>query len=184
MQSLTFALRLGRVGVVGRAVVAALPCFAPACESSRPPKTPADQATFVERTRCLPEDDDKQLTPILSCEALQGVRPLYNTIEGTKSGVQSELRGAVLAVSALPGVTAEWLDRALECHGARALLGHLSPAANDPFFVPGTFVDVDVLPAKDGFDIEVVAYSSEDARAVLDRATAFAKAGGKLAPPK
>jgi hypothetical protein len=166
------------------AVAALLSSVALACESSPPPRTPADQATFVERTRCLAGDDDKALAPILSGEALQGVRPLYSTIEGTKTGVQSTLRGAVLTVNALPGLTAEWLDRALECHGAKAMLGHAAAAANDPFFVPGTFVDVDVLAGKDGFDVEVIAYSSEDARTVLDRASAFAKASGKSAPAR
>jgi hypothetical protein len=158
----------------------------PACDSGGPPpRTAADQATFVERTRCMPEDDDKALAPVLSGEALQSVAPLYSRLEQSKSGFQSELRGATLTVHALPGMTPEWLDRALECHGARAMLGHGAAVPNDPFFVPNSFVDIDVTSGKDGFDIEVVAYSSADANEVLARATAFAKdkPGAAPAPP-
>jgi hypothetical protein len=153
-----------------------------ACGSgSQPPKTAADQYAFVERTRCMPEDDDKQLAPVLSGEAVAGVRPLYSNVEASKSGLQAELRGARLTVRALPGVTPEWLDRALECHGAKAMLGHVTPPANDPFFVPNAFVDVDVFSEKDGFEVQVIAYSPADAKQVLDRANAFG-ATSKPAP--
>jgi hypothetical protein len=106
---------------------------------------------------------------------------MYNTIEADKSGNQSQLRGAVLTVNALPGVTAEWLDRELECHGARATLGRAAPASDDPFWLPGSSVDIDVRPAKDGFVIGVAGFSPEDARQILSRAQAFARA--KNAPP-
>jgi hypothetical protein len=121
----------------------------------------------------MPQDDDKQLASVLSGEAVAGVRPLYSNVEASKSGLQAELRGARLSVRALPGVTPEWLDRALECHGAKAMLGHVTPPANDPFFVPNAFVDVDVFSEKDGFEVQVVGYSPEDAKQILDRANAF-----------
>lgn len=157
-------------------ILACLACLAlgSACGSaSQPPKSAADQYAFVEHTRCMPQDDDKQLASVLSGEAVAGVRPLYSNVEASKSGLQAELRGARLSIRALPGVTPEWLDRALECHGAKAMLGHVTPPANDPFFVPNAFVDVDVFSEKDGFEVQVVAYSPEDAKQVLDRANAF-----------
>ena len=57
------------------------------------------------------------------------MQPLYSSVEEAKSGSQSELRGAVLNVQATPGVTAEWLDRALECHSAKRVLGQTQQAA-------------------------------------------------------
>jgi hypothetical protein len=133
----------------------------------------------MERTRCNPDDDDKAIGPVLGGSAVVGVEALYSTFGSTKSGPQSELRGANLTVTALPGVTAEWLDRALECHSAKAMLGHIQ-AADDPFWLPDASLDIDVRSAKDGFQIAVAAFSPDDARRVLARANAFAgpKASG------
>jgi hypothetical protein len=145
-------------------------------------KSPADRAAFMERTRCAADDDDKALAPVLTGDATQGVHPLYSTVEGAKTGHQEELRGATVVVAALPGMTAEWLDRALECHSAKEALGHVPPAPDDPFFLPGSTVDIDVRSARDGFDIAISAFSSDDARQVLARANAFAKSKASAAP--
>ncbi|MGO9837371.1 MAG: hypothetical protein ACLP1X_24525, partial [Polyangiaceae bacterium] len=74
------------------------------------------------------------------------------------------------------------LDRALECHGAKEALGHTTAASDDPFWLPGSSVDIDVRSAKDGFDVAVSAYSSSDAHQVLARANAFAKSKTSIAP--
>jgi len=136
----------------------------------------------MERTRCAGDDDEKALAPVLSGSAVQGVKPLYNATEGARSGGQSVLRGATVTVSALSGVTAEWLDRALECHSAKVTLGRVPGASDDPFWLPGSSADIDVRSAKDGFDVAVTGYSSEDARQILDRANAFAKAKAGATP--
>lgn len=136
----------------------------------------------MEGTLCAADDDDKALGPVLGGDAVQGVQPLYGTVEGAKTGHQLVLRGATVIVSALPGMTAEWLDRALECHGAREALGHAPAAPNDPFWLPGSFVDIDVRSAKDGFDVAIAGYSSDDAREILVRASAFAKSKTSAAP--
>jgi hypothetical protein len=148
------------------------------CES--PAKSPIDQALFMERTRCGPDVNDASLAPVLDGQAIKKVGPLYATIETGKAGEQSHLRGALLTVSALPGVTAEWLDRELECHSASLALGLVKATAEDPFWLPGSTVDIDVRPAKDGFLVGIAAYSPTDARQILDRAQAFVKA--KVAP--
>jgi hypothetical protein len=146
-------------------------------------KSPADQASFVESTRCGPELNDSELAPILDGKAVRGVGPLYSNVEADKSGQQAQLRGALLTISALPGVTAEWLDRELECHSARLTLGRVTSTAEDPFWLPGSTVDIDVRPAKDGFVVGVAGYSAADARQVFDRAQAFAKAKAAPAAP-
>jgi len=157
-----------------------------ACNQGSGPdaRSPADQAAFMERTRCAPDDDDASLTPVLGGGAVQKVEPLYTTVEGAKMGRQSELRGATVVVAALPGMTAEWLDRALECHSAREVLGHAAVASADPFWLPGSSVDIDVRSARDGFDVAVAGYSSEDARQILARANAFVKSKASDAAPR
>ncbi len=178
--------------------------FAAGCEPAA--KSPADEAAFMESTRCGPEVNEAALAAVLEGQALQGVGPLYSTIEApslnersdelgaqrvgpvysaaeaNSLGDQARLRGALLTVSALPGVTAEWLDRELECHGARVVLGRVKPLSDDPFWLPGSKVDIDVRPVKDGFVIGVAGFSSTDARQILDRARAFAKAKKTQAP--
>jgi hypothetical protein len=151
------------------------------CGPATEARSPVDGAAFLERTRCGPEVTDGSLAPILDGKALQKVGPLYSTVEADKSGEQSQLRGATLTVSALPGVTAEWLDRELECHGARLALGKATSTPEDPFWLPGSTVDIDVRPTKDGFIIAVAGFSTSDARHILNRAEAFAKA--KTAAP-
>jgi hypothetical protein len=164
-------------GSVPGYVSAALLSICGCQEASQLPKSPADEAAFMERTRCGPEVNDSDLATILNGRAVQGVAPLYSTIDANKSGEQSQLRGAVLTIGALPGVTAEWLDRELECHGARLTLGRVHSTPEDPFWLPGSTVDIDVRPAKDGFVVGVAGYSTADARQILDRAQAFAKTG-------
>ena len=174
MQAVTSQMGRPAAGVVLLALIAASAC-GPSSSTAQGAQTVAARAAFVERTRCRADDDEKNLAPVLSGEAIQGVQPLYTTIEGAKSGVGSELRGVTVTVRPLPGMTAEWLDRELECHSARATLGHGQGAPDDPFFLPTSFVNIEVRSATDGFDAEVVGYAPEEAAEILARANAFAK---------
>jgi hypothetical protein len=75
----------------------------------------------------------------------------------------------------LPGETAEWLDRELECHNARLTLGETQSMPDDPFWLAGSAVDIDVRPTSDGLLVGVAGYSPDDARAILEHAQSFAK---------
>ncbi|MGA3123601.1 MAG: hypothetical protein ABSF69_22775 [Polyangiaceae bacterium] len=165
------------------AALAALLTAAMAAGCSEPAKGPADQAAFTDRTRCGPEVTDSAIAPILDGKAVQQVEPLYSTFDTDKSGETSKLRGAKITINALPGITAEWLDRELECHNARITLGQAQPTPDDPFWLSGATLDIDVRPAKDGFIIGVAAFSSADAKQILDRAQSFAKAKAGPASP-
>ncbi len=155
------------------ATLSALGCNA----SSEPPKTPTDRATEMARTRCGPDLDEKLLAPVLDGSAIKNVEPLYSNVEEARGGSQSELRGAIVNVQAIAGVTAEWLDRALECHSAQRVLGqNAQPGGpDDPFWLPGSVVDIDVRSAKDGFRVAVAGFTPRDAEQILSRAKAFAK---------
>jgi hypothetical protein len=148
------------------------------CGSTAPSRTPADVAAAMERSRCGPDVDESALTPILGGEAIQDVEPLYASVSQEKSGPASELRGATFRIRALPGVTPEWLDRALECHSARRVLGRIPAASapSDPFWLPGSIVDIDVESARDGFTAKVAGSTPADGQEVLARANAFLKA--------
>jgi hypothetical protein len=136
----------------------------------------------MERTRCSADDDEKALAQVLTGAALQSVHPLYSATSYGKTGMGSDLRGAVVAVAAPAGVTDVWLDRALECHSARATLGRLPTESSDPFWLPGASVDIDVRSAKDSFEVMISGYSTDDAAKIFARAEAFAKAKSAAAP--
>jgi hypothetical protein len=144
-----------------------------AAQDVQPAKSPLDRASFMESTRCIPGEDEKELEPVLSGKAVTGAEPLYSTSSSGKSGRESLLRGVRLSVIAFSNVTPEWLDRALECHGAKATLGSIPATVDDPFFLPNSTVDIDVNPAKDGFEVVITAFSVSDAKEVLNRANAF-----------
>jgi hypothetical protein len=149
------------------------------CDSSSGPvKTPTDQAVELLRTRCAGYADEAALAPVLDGSAIESVEPLYNSLVGYKSGQYTELAGSAIKVRALPGVTSEWLTRALECHSAERVVGGAPPgvAANDPFWLPGKMVDVEATSAHDGFRVEVRAAGPVDGHEVLDRARAFVQA--------
>jgi hypothetical protein len=164
------------------ALLVAVVTSACASSSPQPARSPLDQAAFMERTRCSTDDDEKALAPVLSGTAVQAVRPLYGSASSGKSGNQSDLRGAIMTVAALAGVTDVWLDRALECHSAKEMLGHIPASSDDPFWLPGSTVDIDVRSAKDGFDLAVTGYSTDDATQIFARAEAFAKSRNPAAP--
>lgn len=147
------------------------------CQGEQP-KSPTDQATQMVATRCGPDVDETALAPVLDGSALKDVQPLYTRAEESKGGGESQLRGAVLDVQAMPGVTAEWLDRALECHSAKRVLaqGPQAGAAEDPFWLPGSVVDIDVQSAKDGFRVAVAGTRPEYGQQILTRARSFANA--------
>jgi hypothetical protein len=151
--------------------------------SSEPAKSPADEATEMARTRCGPDLDEAALSPVLDGTALRDVQPLYSDAEGSKTGSQSLLRGAVVNLQAVSGLTAEWLDRALECHSAKLVLGQSQQAAGaeDPFWLPGSVVDIDVQSAKDGFRVAVAGTSPAEGQQILARARSFASAKAKAA---
>jgi hypothetical protein len=136
-------------------------------------KTVADHASYVEQTRCAGVQAGAEVNTVLSGQAVTAIHPLYSAPDGSKSIESQELRGATITVSAQPGMTAEWLDRVLECHSAAETLGQ-APDHHDPFFLRDAVVDISVQPAKDGFAIHLSTYSPHNAQRILNRATAWA----------
>jgi len=84
-----------------------------------------------------------------------------------------------LVVRAPAGVTAEQLARLLRCHGARALLGEVDLSLrDDPYWLPGSWVDIDVQDAGNSFVVTLTGNSVTDNIHILRRAEAFAAQRG------
>jgi hypothetical protein len=168
LQTLESTFTLSCTAVVGVLATLLGGCTPAATATAR---TAADREAAVERTVCTGAVDDA-VAPLLRGESVQDVQALYRP--GAGSG-RSEVRGATIAVRARLGTTAESLGRALQCHSAKAMLGDVGTAGYDPFFLPASFVTIDVHAAGYGYDVDVVGATSDDGYQILTRANAFAK---------
>jgi hypothetical protein len=133
--------------------------------------TPADKAAAVETTKCSGAVDEEALAPVLTGGAIERVQPLYTKVLMRDSDGYATLNGAWITVRPLPGMTAESLELALECHSARGTLGQVNSSTSDPFVLPSTTVDIQVGSEGDAFRVGVSAPRREEAHEILDRAT-------------
>ena len=140
-----------------------------------PPQTASDKAAALERARCAADIDDSRLLAAVTGDAVESVEPLYTSAPDDNSGSETRLYGAQIRIRAAQGVTAQWLDAALECHSARRLLQRTNAGkvANDPFWLPGRTVDIDVQPTRDDLEVAVRGDSTDDAQEILIRANAY-----------
>jgi len=147
---------------------------------------PTTQAAQVERLQCsgraIAQSDDLviQNTTVLE------VRPIYGRVHTSSGDFESRVNGATVWVQPPPGVPAEQMARIVQCHSARALLGEIDQAqlATDPFWLPNTWLDIDVKSHAGRFAISVGADNVENGLKVLARANAYADArsSGRSAP--
>ena len=114
---------------------------------------------------------DRDMSPFEHREDVVSVAPLALPEADARARTPAERQlGAVVKFRAVPGLTAEWLQRIVDCHLARnAALGHVVPEMPDCPLVPRD-VAARVLPAGDGFAVEVRAADPSGAREVLSRA--------------
>jgi hypothetical protein len=106
---------------------------------------------------------DRDESPFLHREDIVDVAPLYASVS-SKSGGQ-RLIGATVRFHAVPGMTAEWLQRIVECHMARnAAMGYAMPEMNEcPLMIKGATATV--TSTGNGFAVNV---RSEDIEAATD----------------
>jgi hypothetical protein len=117
-------------------------------------------------------DDDRDRSPFTHREDIASAEPLYATLSSGK-GPRSRLEGASITFRAVPGMTAEWLQRVVDCHLARnAVLGHDSTDMPNCPLVPKN-VTARVSGSGDGFTVAVRSDDSETANEVLRRARAL-----------
>jgi len=172
--------KLNRASAVGALSIVAIAAgglggCASASDASAQPKTPAAQAAVIAHTECGPAyRDDAQVAQILNGELVEGAGPLYNGGAESNRGY-AHLEGAAIRVRPMKGTSAEWLARALTCHGAEQTLAQgQARAASDPFYLPDALPSIHVRSAGDAFEVEVTAESIDAANEILARARALA----------
>jgi hypothetical protein len=107
------------------------------------------------------------MSPFHHREDIRRVEPLREKVYG---GSTPGLQGATVTFRAVPGLSAEWLQRLVSCHIARnGSMGHAMPEMSYcPLALKG--VTASVTSTGDGFAVTIVAKDSDTAAEVLRRA--------------
>lgn len=114
---------------------------------------------------------DRDMSPFEHTEDITDVRSLDIPEANAGSKLPNARSvGAVVTFRAVPGMTAEWLQRLVECHLARnASLGHVVPEMpNCPLVVNGAQARVN--STGDGFAVEIRSDDPATAREITARA--------------
>ena len=111
------------------------------------------------------------MSPFAHREDIAGVEELKAS-DSPKSGMP-RLEGTTITFRAMPGMTAQWLQRVVDCHIARnASLGHDVPEMLYCPLVPKN-VTAMVTATDKGFAVAVRSKDAEVAREILRRANAL-----------
>jgi hypothetical protein len=108
---------------------------------------------------------DRDLSAFFRREDIESFSALYEPSSRTTTA----LKGSILVMRPAPGVTAEWLQRNIECHIARsATLGHgADQMSKCPFALNG--INVEVRSGGDKFLVYVRSANLETAREIWRR---------------
>jgi len=136
-------------------------------------RTPLDRAHAAEQ-HCKTFSDGAT-AQIYSPAAVDHVEAAYSYV-ASGNDRRANLRGAAIHVRPLPGLSPEAMTKSLECHQASITLGTTPASTDDPYVLPGRWLDLDVSSEGDGFVAYARINSIEDAREVLERARRFAAA--------
>lgn len=113
--------------------------------------------------------NDRAMSPFSHVEDIESVEPLTGPSGNIKSPA-TETMGAIVTFRAVEGMTAEWLQRIVDCHLARnSSLGHVLPEMPDCPLVPKG-VEARVSSTGSGFAVRIRASDAATAREVLARA--------------
>jgi hypothetical protein len=137
--------------------------------------------TDAENRACAGiSDDDRDISPFYHRDDIQSVSVLTETVRLGKSSTQKEV-GATVVFRAVPGMTAEWLQRVVDCHLARAAaVGHDMPEMGYCPLVPKG-VKAKVTSAGNGFAVNVSADDAATVAEIKKRAQALVPSAAPVA---
>lgn len=117
-------------------------------------------------------DDDRDTSPFYHREDIQSVSPYSENAKSGKGSVSKEV-GATVVFRAVPGMTAEWLQRVVDCHIARAAsMGHSMPEMDYcPLMVKGA--KAKAVSAGNGFAVNVSADDNNTVQEIKKRASSL-----------
>ena len=129
----------------------------------------------AEERQCagLP-DGDRDLSPFMHRDDIRSVSP-FREERAIGRASTSRTAGAVVVFNAVPGMTAEWLQRVVSCHLARNAAIGFDVASTDMPTCPLTLrgVEATVASVGDGFSVTLRSDDTDTANEVLRRARAL-----------
>ena len=132
-----------------------------------------DKAELQARACAGLTPEDREKRPFAHREDIESVRELKVTEGGSKDGVVWRMAGAVVVVRAKPGMTAQWLNRIIDCHvAADNALGPQSAESADWPLVP-VGASARATPTDTGFAVAIQSNDSTEAQEILRRAKAL-----------
>jgi len=148
---------------------------AAACAGALPPES---KAAEVERVQCGDETAAADDLRVLTNAKVIDARPLYSHVITGNNGLEARVDGTKLVIRPPEGVSPERMTRILQCHSARALLGQIdrSQLPDDPFWLPDTWVSIEVKPENGNYAVTLEANDIPTNLKLAARAKAFADA--------
>lgn len=116
-------------------------------------------------------EQDRDMSPIERVEDIASIQPLIESVTtDAQEPLVTRTAGVVVTFRAVPGLTAEWLQRLINCHLARnAARGHfVEEMPNCPLVPKG--VAARVSSTGDGFTVTIRAADDATAAEILARA--------------
>jgi hypothetical protein len=118
-------------------------------------------------------EEDRDISPFYHREDIESVSPLIEEF-GSGKGVAKKDVGSTIVFRAVPGLTAEWLQRVVDCHLARAAsMGHSMPEMSYCPLLPKG-VKAKVESAGNGFAVKISGSDAVTIEEIKKRAEALA----------
>jgi hypothetical protein len=148
-----------------------------ACATTQPPTAKASE---VEQIQCGSGSAEAEDIRVVENATVLKAQPLYSHVMSGPNGAEERVDGAKLLVRPPEGVSAERMTRIIQCHSARALLGKVdrSPFPDDPFWLPNTWVTVEVRPEGGNYAVVLEANDLPTNIELARRVMAYAEAHG------
>jgi len=146
-----------------------------------------DTRTTVDRAHGLDAICEEDAGPLpadaLSPTVIESVQAAYAHMNQGAGG-DLRLRGVNLHLRPSVNTPVGVLQRALECHEAAVTLGDAPELPEDPYVLPGSWLDIDVSATNEGLMAAVLTDSPDDARRVVERAHRFAPSARLVLAPR
>ena len=168
-----FQLSRGLLGGVGVSAALAIACAG--CEVEQ---TAEARAANVAQIQCSDPRTSSDEARVLADTRILKVEPwTFRAGSDVRSDGIVRVQGVKLVVRPPDGVTLDEMTRILQCHSAKALLGRvdLPLLPGDPYVLPDTWLDIDVVTEHGVVVIKESADRIWQNLALLKRATAFAE---------
>jgi len=93
-------------------------------------------------------------------------------------------RGVTLHMRPTVNMPVGVLQRALECHEAAVTLGEAHELPDDPYVLPGSWLEIDVSATNEGLVADVFTDSPDEAPRIVERAHKFAPSARLVVAPR